>query len=365
MKSLNTALNTAKAQKDPKKFGGVPHNYLLTAMRGLGQSWCICGFKKEVSMDIRHPITRRESLKRIAQVSAGLAGAALGISPLLPRSSARASTGGKRFLVEGVGTREDYEVIALTRKVFEAAGGMGRFVSKGDVVVIKPNISWARYPEMAATTNPKVIEAVVQLCLDAGAKKVRIADHTIHDARRCFALTGVGSVAQKTGADLVFPRSSLMKEMKLHGNRLDVWPVFVPLVEADKVLNIPMAKVHGLSTLTLGMKNWIGAVGGRRSALHQDIHQSIVDLAQFFNPTVTLIDATRIMIKNGPSGGSPSDVAVRNTMILSNDPVAADAKAAAGLFGYVPGEVGFIQLGQKWGLGTYDLEKLATQRVVL
>jgi uncharacterized protein (DUF362 family) len=156
-----------------------------------------------------------------------------------------------------------------------------------------------------------------------------------------------------------------MRDMKLHGNRLDVWPVFVPLVEADKVINVPIAKVHGLSTLTLGMKNWIGGVGGRRSALHQDIHQSIVDLAQFFNPTVTLIDATRIMITNGPSGGSPSDVAIRNTLILSDDPVAGDAKAAAGLFDYVPSEVGFIQLGQKWGLGTYDLEKLAAQRVVL
>jgi uncharacterized protein (DUF362 family) len=304
-------------------------------------------------------------MKRIAQVSAGFAGAFLGISPFLPKDSANASAGSKKFLVEGLGAQEGYEVMALTRKVFEAAGGMSRFVSKGDVVVIKPNVSWARYPDMAATTNPEVTEAVVQLCFEAGAKKVRIADHTIHDARRCFALTGVGAVAKKTGADLVFPRPSLMKDMKLHGNRLDVWPVFVPLVEADKLLNVPVAKVHGLSTLTLGMKNWIGGVGGRRSALHQDIHQSIVDLAQFFNPTVTLIDATRIMITNGPSGGSPSDVAARNTLILSDDPVAGDAKAAAGLFGYVPSEVGFIQLGQKWGLGTYDLEKVATKRVVL
>ena len=95
-----------------------------------------------------------------------------------------------------------------------------------------------------------------------------------------------------------------MRKMKLHGHRLDVWPVFVPLVEADKVINLPVAKVHVLSSLTLGMKNWIGAVGGRRNALHQDIHLTIVDLAQFFNPTVTLIDATRIMIANGPSGGS-------------------------------------------------------------
>ena len=317
-------------------------------------------------MEANHPITRRQSLKRIAQISAGLAGAALGVCPLLSENSgpARASTQGKKLLVEGIGSEKGYKVKDLTKKVLEAAGGAGQFVSKGDVVVIKPNISWARRPELAATTNPEVLEAVIELCFDAGAKKVRIADHTIHDARRCFALTGAGMVAKRTGADLVFPRSSLMKRMKLHGHRLDVWPVFVPLKEADKLINLPVAKVHGLSTLTLGMKNWIGGVGGRRSALHQDIHQSIVDLAQFFNPTLTLIDATRIMITNGPSGGSPSDVAVKNTLILSNDQVAADARAA-GLFDHDPGEIGFIRLGQKWGLGTYDLQKLVQQRVVL
>ncbi|MDY6952418.1 MAG: DUF362 domain-containing protein [Thermodesulfobacteriota bacterium] len=315
-------------------------------------------------MNWNHPITRRQSLKRLARFSAGLTGAAIGGFSFQPQKGAKAETGNGSLLVEGVATKKDYTTKELVAKVFEAAGGMGQFVSRGEVVVIKPNVSWARAPELAATTNPEVIEAVIELCLDAGARKVRIADHTIHDARRCFALTGVGQVAKKTGADLVFPRPSLMKQMKLHGQRLAVWPVFVPLVEADRVLNVPVAKDHGLSTLTLGMKNWIGAVGGRRSALHQDIHQTIVDLAQFFKPTLTLIDATRIMTKNGPSGGSPADVAVKNTLILSNDQVAADARAC-GLFGYAPEEIGFVRLGQKWGLGTYDPQKVTTQEVMV
>ncbi len=250
----------------------------------------------------------------------------------------------------------------LTRKVFESAGGMKRFVSRGDIVVIKPNISWARPVQMAATTNPEVLEGVVELCQEAGAKKVRIADNTIHDARRCFSLSGARMVAENTGAELIFPRSSLMREMKIHGHRLDVWPVFVPLIEADKLINLPVAKHHSLSTLTLGMKNWIGGVGGRRSALHQDIHQSIVDLAQFFKPTVTLIDATRIMTRNGPSGGSLSDVAEKNTLILSDDPVAADARASQ-LFGKNPENLGFIRLGKKWGLGTDDFLSLDRKQV--
>jgi len=310
------------------------------------------------------PITRRESIKKLLKISGTLALSGAVSLPLHKSESAWAGPADGKFIVEGLGREAGYSVKSLTRKVFEAAGGMRQFVSKQDVVVIKPNISWARAPHLAATTNPEVLKAVVELCQEAGAKKVRIADHTIHDARRCFAVTGAGMVAKQTGADLIYPRSSLMRDMNLQGHRLDVWPVFVPLVEADKVINLPVAKVHVLSGLTLGMKNWIGAVGGRRNALHQDIHQTIVDLAQFFKPTVTLIDATRIMIANGPSGGRTSDVSAANRLILSNDQVAADA-SAAGLFGLQPEDIGFIRLGQKWGLGTHQVQKLSRQKVVI
>lgn len=306
-------------------------------------------------------ITRRESLKRIARIGGGLAAGCVGAGIFSHTGRAVASTG---VLVEGVGETEGYEVKVLVGKVFEAAGGMGRFVSRGDVVALKPNLSWASPPELAATTNPEVLEAVVELCLEAGAKTVRIVDHTIHDARRCFALSGAGSVAEKTGAELVFPRSSLMREMRIHGDRLDVWPVYIPLVEADRVINLPIAKTHGLTTLTLGLKNWIGGVGGRRHALHQDINKTIVDLAQFFRPAVTLVDGIRVMVRNGPAGGRPEDVAVKNTLVLCEDPVAADA-LSAGLFGMPPGSVGAIVLAEKSGLGTSDVKALNIKRVSL
>jgi len=315
-------------------------------------------------MNMNQPMTRRGSLKKLLQVSGTVAVSALSGWPFSARRSVWAESEKKKFIIEGLGQTEGYAVKELTEKVFEAAGGITHFISRGDVVVIKPNISWARGPKLAAATNPEVLESVIELCYNAGAKKVRVADNTIHDARRCFAITGAGVVAKKTNADLIFPRSSLMKEMKIRGDRLDVWPVFVPFMEADKIINLPVAKDHVLSTLTLGMKNWIGAVGGRRNALHQDIHQTIVDLAQFFKPTVTLIDATRIMTKNGPSGGSLSDVAVKNTLILSDDPVAADALAAK-LFNRRPEQIGFIRLAQKQNLGTYDLQQLDQKKVVL
>jgi uncharacterized protein (DUF362 family) len=311
-----------------------------------------------------HPINRRETLKKLFRISgsltlAGVIGGSLKLSP-----SAFAESANNKFLVDGIGQTQGYSIKMLTRKVFESAGGIQKFVKKQDIVTIKPNISWARSPHLAATTNPEVMEAVIELCQEAGAKKVRIADHTIHDARRCFALTGAGAVAKKTGADLIYPRSSLMRDMKIQGHRIDTWPVFTPVVEADCVINLPVAKVHVLSGLTLGMKNWLGAVGGRRNVLHQDIHQTIVDLALFFKPSVTLIDATRIMITNGPSGGRTSDVVAGNRLILSDDPVAADAKAA-GLFGKRPEDIGFIRLAKKRGLGTFDFNKLNVKKVVL
>lgn len=318
---------------------------------------------KDIIMN-NDPVTRRTALKTLVWVSGGAVVTMVSGWPFKGPSMAMAKSPKTGFIVEGVGQQDGYSIRILLKKVFDATGGISRFISRGDVVALKPNLSWARRPELAATTNPELLKAMVELCIEAGAKKVRIVDHTIHDARRCFAITEAGKVAKETGADLVYPRSSLMKRMKIHGRRLDIWPIFVPLVEADKVINMPIAKHHSLSNLTIGMKNWIGGVGGLRSALHQDIHQTVVDLAQFFNPAITLVDAVKILVRNGPSGGSRSDVVTKNTLILSDDPVAADAKASM-LFGYKPEELGFIRLAREQGLGIYDFEQLNQKQVIL
>lgn len=308
-------------------------------------------------MRFHEPISRRQMLYRLAGLfAAGPVGAI--VKPAWAEPS-------RKTLIEISGPETGCDIGRLTEKLVTSAGGMARYISKGDVVVIKPNVSWARAPQYGATTHPEVVRAIVRMCFDAGAKAVRIADHTIHDARQCFIVTGIAQIARETGAELVFPASSLMREMNLHGHRLDMWPVFTPMVEADKRINIPVAKVHSISKLTLGMKNWIGAVGGRRNALHQDIHQSITDLAHFFTPDLTIIDATRIMTENGPSGGSMSDVVIKNRLILSDDPVAADAYAANQLFHIPPQEIGYIRLAEKWGMGTTDMERLAFQKVTL
>jgi uncharacterized protein (DUF362 family) len=313
-------------------------------------------------MKFDQKITRRQSIRKLLKWSGCLTLAGATRWPLFELPAARATVANQKFIIEGIGQTDNFSVKNLTQKVFEAAGGIRQFVSKGDVVAIKPNISWARSPKMAATTNPEVLQAVIELCQEAGAKKVRIADNTMDTAKFCFSVTGAANVAKITGAELIDPDSSLMREMKLHGDLLDVWPVYLPIVEADKVINLPVAKDHILSSVTLGMKNWFGAIGGRRGSLHREIHPNIVDLVQFFKPTVTLIDATRIMSRNGPSGGSTSDVVTKNTLILSDDPVAADGKAAL-LLGKEPQNIGHIKLAEKRGLGTYDFSKLLQKKV--
>ena len=313
-------------------------------------------------MKFDHPIIRREFIRKLLKWSGCVTFAGAARLSVFDLPEVWAAAENKRFIIEGIGQTDAFSVKDLVKKVFEAAGGMRRFVSKGDVVVIKPNISWGRPLHMAANTNPEVLQGVVELCQQAGAKKVRIADNTMDEAKFCFFVSGAEAVSKKTGAELIYPNSSLMREMKLHGHRLDVWPVFLPFVEADKVINLPVAKDHILTSLTLGMKNWFGAIGGKRGSLHREIHPNIVDLAQFFKPSLTLIDATRIMTKNGPSGGSTSDVVKKNTLILSDDQVAADANASL-LFGKRPQDIGYIRLAKKWGLGTYEFSKLIQKKV--
>ena len=195
---------------------------------------------------------RREFVRKLLKWSGYLALIGAFRLSLFELPEARGKELNKKFIIEGIGQTEGFSVTDLTKKVFEAAGGMSRFVSKGDVVVIKPNISWARPPHLAATTNPEVLQGVVELCQEAGAKKVRIADNTIENAEFCFSISGAAAVSQNTGAELIYPGPSLMRDMKLQGHRPDVWPVFLPLVEADKVINLPVAKDHILSSLTLG-----------------------------------------------------------------------------------------------------------------
>jgi uncharacterized protein (DUF362 family) len=243
------------------------------------------------------------------------------------------------------------------RRAIEAMGGMSRFVRRGEKVVIKPNIGWNRLPEQAANTNPDVVAEVVRQVLAAGAAKVWVADVPVNTAEQCFARSGIQKAAAAAGATVVLPTATAFREIDVSGKILKAADVLFPMVEADRVINLPIVKQHGLSRATLSMKNWYGVLGGQRVKLHQNIHLCIVELALMMKPTLTVLDATRILTANGPTGGSLDDVKQLDTIAVSTDEVALDAFGAS-LLGLEPADVGFVVEGEKAGLGQLDYKKL-------
>jgi uncharacterized protein (DUF362 family) len=254
------------------------------------------------------------------------------------------------------------EARLLTRKAIEALGGMGRFVSKGDRVLVKPNIGWDRRPEQAVDTNPDVVAALVELCYQAGAKKVIVTDNSTHPAERAFPRSGIQAAAQKAGAEADFVDLRKLRKMAIRGKVLTEWEVYADAVEVDKLINVPIVKHHGLCRATLGMKNLMGVIGGPRNRLHQDLDRSLPDLAAFLKPTLVVVDAVRVLTANGPTGGNLADVQRKDIVAASTDQVAADALAAT-LLGLKPQDVRHVAEAAARGLGKMDFESLAPKRV--
>jgi len=241
-----------------------------------------------------------------------------------------------------------------TRAAVDALGGMRRFISRGDVVVVKPNIGWDRTPEYAANTNPDVVAEIVRLCFEAGAKKVKIFDNPVSDARRTYKQSGIADAASALGATVSFMDDRKFRDMALKGQVLKSWPLYTEVLEADKVINMPIAKNHGIAKLTLGMKNWMGVMGGARGRIHQRIDESLVDIAMHIRPTLIVLDAIRILVDNGPQGGSLSDVRRLDTVVAGTDQVAVDAYGST-FFGMKENALGCVRIGHKAGLGNMNL----------
>lgn len=253
---------------------------------------------------------------------------------------------------------------AAVKAAFDALGGVKKFIAGGDIVVLKPNIGWDRTPEYAANTNPEVVAAVVRLCIDAGAKKVKVFDRSCADERRSYKQSGIADAARAAGAEVSFVDDRKFKSMSLGGHALKAWPLYRDVFEADKVINLPIAKVHGLSTVTLGMKNWMGVMGGNRGELHRKLDESLVDISMKIKPAVTILDAVRILTNNGPQGGDLRDVKRLNTVVAGIDQVSVDAYGAS-LFGLKPRSIGHIAAAHKAGLGEIDLKKVRIKKIAL
>ncbi len=241
----------------------------------------------------------------------------------------------------------------------EAMGGIENFIRKGDRVLLKVNAAFASPPILSATTHPLLVAEMTRLCFKAGAREVVVTDNPINDPKTCFFLTGIGKAAEDAGARVILPREALFKPMTVPGAALiRNWPVLSePFRGIDKVIGIAPVKDHHRSGASMTLKNWYGLLGGRRNIFHQKIHDIIMELSMMIRPTLVILDGTTTMVTNGPTGGSLSDLKTTNTLIVSTDPVAADACGAA-LLGKSVQDLPYIAKAEAAGAGKADYRSL-------
>jgi uncharacterized protein (DUF362 family) len=248
-----------------------------------------------------------------------------------------------------------------TMKAIQALGGIERFVKKGDKVAVKPNPCTPNRPEIASTTNPAVVETVVEMCMHAGAREVVVLSH---DSARCFEGNGIMEAASRAGARVVAAsrRDQYQSVPVLRGRLLESVEIIKDILDADVFINIPIAKHHSEAGVTLSMKNLMG-INWNRGYFHQNgLHQSIADLSTVVKTDLIIMDANRILLTNGPSG--PGQTRDDKTVIAGTDPVAIDAYAT-GLLNRKPEDIGHIQYAYELGVGEIDLKKLSVKEVTV
>lgn len=295
--------------------------------------------------------SRREFLKKALALAGGMitAGAAfpsrLFSAPVSVNGSALSVVKGKDL------SRNTIE--AMVKTAFRDLGGVGRFVRKGMTVVIKPNIGWNSTPEMAHNTNPDLVAAVARMCVEAGAK-VRVLDRSVNAARLTYRRSGIQEAAERAGAKVVqMDDDKFRKTAVPRALSHETLQVYEDVLKADVFINMPIAKHHSLSTLTMAMKNLMGVLGGNRGFFHFDIDRSIVDFNKAVKSHLVILDATRILTAHGPNGGTVRDVKELRTIVAGINPVTVDAYAAT-FFGIRPDSLGYLALAAKEGMGEID-----------
>jgi len=260
---------------------------------------------------------------------------------------------------------------ANVRRAVDALGGIDRFVRPGDVVVVKPNIGWERPPALGANTSPAVVAAVVALCVKAGASVVRVFDRSCNSAEGSYRMSEIPAAAEEAGARVSILSARDYVEMAFSDPRVKAlprWPINRLALTADVLINVPAAKHHGSFTLTMAMKNLMGLMGGNRGRIHTDFHRKLADLLTGLSPQLNILDATRLMLRDGPTTASRANVRDGvDTIIAGANAVAVDACAARHLpwlerYRQENAEIGYLRIAARMGLGQSDPDRLDVVR---
>ena len=310
-------------------------------------------------------VDRRHALKRLAKM--GLVTAAVAAWPLsrllarLDESQADsitppAVTTGPVYVASGG------EPAARVRAMFRAMGGVERFVRPGSRVVVKPNIGFARTPDVGATTHPDIVEEIVRLCRAAGARSVKVFENPCDNYVYTFQKSGIAEAVARAGGE-IFPAtvgSMFRKVLVPRGKTLRTVNFVSEVLQADCLINVPTAKVHSSASLTLGLKNMMGLIQDRGLWHLKGLDGCIADLATQVRPHLVMIDATRILKTHGPQG--PGELETPQILIASQDIVAVDAWAAS-LFGKKGRDLGYLRLAHEHGLGEIDEARMKVVRL--
>jgi uncharacterized protein (DUF362 family) len=277
--------------------------------------------------------------------------------PSVPASSAATGSPKPPALPDLAVYRGD-DPAANVRAALAALGGMSRYVKRGGRVVIKPNLLTARAPEYAVTTNPVVVGTLVRLAFEAGASEVTALDRSTGADRQAFEVSGIAAAVQAAGGSVKYLTDRNFEKVAIpQGRIMTEWPLVTDVFEADTFINVPIAKTHSLAVLTMAMKNLMGIMGGVRGTMHQDFDQRIVDLNSLVRPHLVVLDATRILVRNGPTGGDLADVRDARTVVAGTNQASVDAWGTT-LFGMKPADLGYLVRAGEQGIGEIDLAKL-------
>ena len=301
-------------------------------------------------------VNRREFLK----ASLGIAAASL-LPKALFAAAPEAATGPLVAVARGANPK-------LVKAAVDLLGGMGQFIKPGETVCVKPNLSFAANSECGATTSAGIVKQVVELCLAAGAARVIILDHTIQEAALCVERSGVETaLVDKAKVSLL----TLTKERQFaetaipQGKELKTAKIAKVVLEADKFINLPTAKSHSATGVSLGMKGLMGLIWDRGTLHQMNLHQAIADLATVIRPDLTIIDATRALTSGGPGG--PGKTVQLDTVIAGTDPVAVDSYAVGITQWYNKSfsgkSVKYIVAAAELGLGEIDTAKMQIKEV--
>jgi uncharacterized protein (DUF362 family) len=269
---------------------------------------------------------------------------------------------------EELQARED-QAMRMIKAAMEVMGGpqgLAQFITKGDVVVIKPNVAFDKNPDLAATTQPDTVAAVVKLCLGAGARKVIVADNPINNPESCFFKTKVGEAAVRAGAELMLPKESYFEQLYVGGETIThTWKMFYrPFREATKVIGISPVKDHNLCKATVTMKNWYGLLGNPRNQFHQNIHGIISDFALMMKPTLVIADGRKLLMRNGPTGGSLNDVKRGDTIVVGTDHTSVDSWCVSKLLDKNRSDILYLDKVIRRGLGK-DWDRQFTHEITV